>query len=223
MISKMKIAIDGPAGAGKSTVAKKVAERLKLLYVDTGAMYRAVTWAILKEGITDESEETLKQFFSRTKFGFEKDGHVFVNRKDITAEIRDAAVTKNVSRIASNPVVRHYLTQLQREIAENHDVVMDGRDIGTHVMPDADVKIFLTASLDERAERRRNELIQKGFHPDREQLKREIMERDEMDSKRDIAPLRKADNAYLIDSTGLTIEEVVDRIVSICKNKDRGS
>jgi len=215
----MKIAIDGPAGAGKSTVARIVAARLGYIYIDTGAMYRALAWAVIRSGLAADDEEAVSRLLSqgtielrRTDAGQE----VFWNGQDITAEIRTPEVSNGSSIVASLGKVREQMLHLQRELARQGSVVMDGRDIGTHVLPDADVKIFLTASLEERAKRRVDELHAKGYDAEYETLLAELEERDRRDSERSVAPLRRAKDAHLVDTTGKSIEEVIDEILKIC-------
>ncbi|AMA73596.1 cytidylate kinase [Aneurinibacillus thermoaerophilus] len=218
----MKIAIDGPAGAGKSTVAQLVAKRLCVLYVDTGAMYRAVTLTALKQGCSVEDEHGLRELLDKmnltleTKKGIQR---VYVDGEDVTEAIRSPEVTRCVSTVAAHPLVREKLVEMQRKMASTQDVVMDGRDIGTAVLPDAELKIFLTASIEERARRRFQELEQKGITVDYSQLLHDIAERDRKDSERRTAPLKKAKDAVLVDTTGLTIEQVVDRIVELHREK----
>lgn len=219
---KIAIAIDGPAAAGKSTVAKKVANKLHYIYIDTGAMYRAVTFQALEKEVdlTDEkalfhliknSSVTLEQ----TEFGQK----VYVDQRDVTEEIRKAAVTNQVSIVAQHALVREEMVKRQQELAAERGVVMDGRDIGTHVIPDAEVKIFLLASVDERAERRYQENRSKGYNSDLDQLKLEIAKRDKLDSEREVSPLIKADDAIAIDTTAMSINEVTQAILTIVKQK----
>lgn len=218
----MKIAIDGPAGAGKSTVAQQVAKRLGILYVDTGAMYRAVTLTALVRGCSIEDEHSLREMLDAIDLMLEiKNGvqHVYVDDKDVSEAIRSREVTKHVSTVAAYPLVRERLVDMQRRIASHKDVVMDGRDIGTSVLPDAEVKIFLTASIEERARRRMEEFEKKGVHADYAELLRDIEERDRKDSKRAIAPLKQAEDAIRLDTTGRSIDEVVDRIVTLYREK----
>jgi cytidylate kinase len=218
----MKIAIDGPAGAGKSTVAQQVAKRLGILYVDTGAMYRAVTLTALVRGCSIEDEHSLREMLDAIDLMLEiKNGvqHVYVDDKDVSEAIRSRDVTRHVSTVAAYPLVRERLVDMQRRIASHKDVVMDGRDIGTSVLPDAEVKIFLTASIEERARRRMEEFEKKGVHADYAELLRDIEERDRKDSKRAIAPLKQAEDAIRLDTTGRSIDEVVDRIVTLYREK----
>lgn len=216
------IAIDGPAGAGKSTIAKLVAERFGFIYVDTGAMYRAVTWKVLQLNIppeqTKQISHTAEMMQIELKLG--PDGQqVFVDGQDLTNEIRNSAVTNLVSHVASIGRVRELLVHKQQEMAQAKGVVMDGRDIGTHVLPNAEVKIFLTASVRQRAERRFHEL--KAIQPDLtlEALEQDIIRRDKLDQEREISPLVRAQDAVLLDSTNMGISEVTDSILEICRNK----
>jgi cytidylate kinase len=217
----IRVAIDGPAGAGKSTVAKVVAKKLGYRYIDTGAMYRAVTLKTLQSGIDLSDEDAVTQLASNIHIDFrmDKDSQlVFADGQDVTELIRSSQVTANVSQIAAIQGVRAEMTALQQKIARMHGVVMDGRDIGTHVIPDAEVKIFLTASLDERARRRAEELQASGLQVDMKQMQESISTRDQTDSSREFAPLRPAEDAYLLDSSGKTVDEVVQIILSVCES-----
>lgn len=213
------VAIDGPAGAGKSTIAKLVAKEKGYVYVDTGAMYRGLAIHFLENGI--EAEETGKiveackdaDVTIRYEDGQQQ---VYLNGKNITAKLREEVVGNMASKSSAIPEVRAKLLELQRELARKEDVIMDGRDIGTCVLPDADVKVFLTASVETRAKRRYDELVEKGVACDLEEIARDIAERDERDSTREIAPLKQAEDAVLIDSSYMTIEEVVAAIVKLC-------
>ncbi|MHA7137491.1 (d)CMP kinase [Rossellomorea arthrocnemi] len=221
-MKKLRIAIDGPAAAGKSTVAKIVAGKLSYLYIDTGAMYRSLTYKALKLNIDLHDENGLKELLAQTKITLEPtdDGQiVYVDGKDVTDEIRQAAVTNSVSHVAVHSQVREEMVNRQQQLAKQGAVVMDGRDIGTHVIPDAEIKVFLLASVDERAQRRHEENISKGFPSDLEQLKVEIARRDKIDSEREVAPLKKADDATEIDTTSLSIPEVVDQIMLLVERK----
>lgn len=214
------VAIDGPAGAGKSTVSQIAADKLGFTYIDTGAMYRAVAYKALqqKAEVTDELiisvlpdiEITLKFENAKTR--------VFESGKEITTEIRTPEINKIVSKVAALVPVREKLTELQRKMGQNENVLMDGRDIGTFVFPNADVKIFLTASVEERARRRYEELKAKGFDVDLKEIEKDIAKRDKLDSEREMAPLKKADDAILLDTTGLSIDEVVEKIITLCEN-----
>jgi len=209
---KKIIAVDGPAGAGKSTVSKIVAARLGYTYIDTGAMYRAVALKVL---LTKKSVEEVTRDI---EIKLDAAGKIFLDGRDVTKEIRTPEVSRGASDVAKFGVVREKLTQLQRAMATHGAVIMDGRDIGTQVLPNADLKIFLTASVEERARRRFEELKEKNFAADFEQIKKEISLRDKQDSEREIAPLAQAEDAVLLDSTRLTIEQVVEEILRLAFN-----
>lgn len=220
------IAIDGPAGAGKSTVTKQVANKLGLLFLDTGAMYRTVTLAVLREGIDLRNQEIVTAIAAKSKiqlFANPIAGQpmkVLLNAEDVTTAIRTPEVTANVSTIAAQASVREILVKQQQLIGQSGGVVMEGRDIGTHVFPDAEVKIFLTASAHERAKRRHADLLAQGqVAPDLDTLEQEIAERDRKDSTRSSSPLIQAEDATLVDTDGLTIEEVVATIVNLYEVK----
>ena len=220
-MTNFQVAIDGPGSAGKSTIDKIFATTLNSVYVDTGAMYRTITLAAKKNGIAYNDEEKIKNLLSQTEIRFEPSTpvqRVFLNDTDVTEEIRSAEVTNNVSVVASFADVRSNLVNRQREIANNNSVIMDGRDIGTTVLPEADVKIFLVASVDERAQRRYKENVAKGMTTDLETLKREIEARDYKDSHRQISPLTQAKDAILVDTTGQSIDDVVAKIANIIEN-----
>ena len=214
---KRVIAIDGPAGAGKSTVAKIVAEKLGYTYIDTGAMYRGVAWKTLRDDkdAPDEAILCAVQGIDVRLACTESGTRVTVDGTDVTAEIRTPEVTHIVSRVAALGPVREKMVELQRAMAADGAVVMDGRDIGTNVLPNADVKIFLTASVEERARRRYDEMVAKGYAVNFDALKDEIASRDKQDSERAISPLRQAEDAVLLDSTALSIDEVVARIMEL--------
>lgn len=218
-MKQLVVAIDGPAGAGKSTVAKLAAKALGYTYIDTGAMYRAVAWKTLaqKQPVTDALIlDVVKDIDVRLSY----DGgvtHVFVDGREITGEIRTPEVSHIVSQVAALGPVREKMVDLQRKMATDGGVLMDGRDIATHVLPDADVKIFLTASIEERAQRRWKEMKEKGYDMSLEDLQRDIAARDKADSEREISPLVQADDATLLDTTGLSIDEVVARILAMCR------
>ncbi|MBQ3033196.1 MAG: (d)CMP kinase [Deferribacterales bacterium] len=216
----MKVAIDGPAGSGKSTVCKKIANKYGLIYLDTGAMYRAATWFSLK--FTDEKlAERLKDvdfIFSENgrKLTIAKDGESW----DVTKSIRTPAVAHSVSRVSANPQVRAVLTEKQRKFAADYDVIMEGRDITTVVLPDAEIKVFLTASVEERAKRRFQEWRESNTEaPNYEEVIESIKRRDEADCARACAPLKKADDAVLVDTTGLTVDDVVTLIGKMIEDK----
>ncbi|NSL52316.1 (d)CMP kinase [Calidifontibacillus erzurumensis] len=219
---KINVAIDGPAAAGKSTVARKIAEKCSFTYIDTGAMYRALTYKALQKKINLEDEQKLTSLLMDTNIHLEPanlGGKVFVDGVDVTKDIRNNEVTNAVPTVAKHPGVRQLMVQMQQELAKEGGVVMDGRDIGTHVLPNAEVKIFMIASVEERANRRFQENIQKGIQSDLEKLKEEISLRDKLDSERETAPLLKADDAIEIDTTSLTIDEVVAKIIEIIKER----
>ena len=220
----MKIAIDGPAGAGKSTIARVVAKRLGLRYLDTGAMYRALTLAALERGVPCTDEEALLRVATSVDleivFDEETKGNrVYLDGQDVTDLIRRPEVNAYVSLVSSHKKVRDFIVALQKEIARRGCIVMDGRDIGTVVMPDADWKIFLHASVEERARRRLRELRRNGHDVDLQELAEQIRQRDHFDSTRAISPLRKAEDAVEVDTTHLNIEEVVARVLAIIKGE----
>lgn len=217
----MQIAIDGPSSAGKSTVAKKVAQKLGFIYCDTGAMYRAATVLAKENGIDYGDEEQILAKLSQSEISFkpsEKGQLVFLNDEEVTLAIRTPEITNNVSQVSALPKIREELVRQQRKIAGDHDIVMDGRDIGTTVLPNAEVKVFLIASASERARRRYDENIQKGIMTPLAKLQEEIEIRDYKDSHREISPLTKATDASEIDSTNLSIQQVVDKIVELANN-----
>ncbi|MCP3025840.1 (d)CMP kinase [Halobacillus sp. A5] len=226
MTRKLAIAIDGPAAAGKSTVAKKVAKHLSYIYIDTGAMYRALTLNALQNEIDLNDEYALEQLLRETEIELvqEEDGqHVKLNSSDVTKEIRTHEVTGNVSYVAEHAKVRKEMVARQQKLVEKRGVVMDGRDIGTHVIPDAEVKIFMIASVKERAERRHKENLEQGFSSNLEELMEEIRKRDEIDSQRKTAPLVKASDAVEVDTTSLSIQQVVEKIIEIVNKEQDGS
>jgi len=219
--TKINIAIDGPAGAGKSTVARLVANQLNYVYVDTGAMYRAVTFYALTNAITPDNAREIEAALKNMNISFEPSEYgqqVLLNGTNISEQIRSREVTSNVSNYAQVAAIRHYLGELQKQLAIHKGIVMDGRDIGTYVLPNAELKIFLTASVKVRAQRRFNELTENNFIP-LDQLEAEIQARDEQDQNREISPLVRADDAILLDSSQLTIDEVVNEIVSLSRKK----
>jgi cytidylate kinase len=217
-MSRISVAIDGPAGAGKSTVARQVAKRLGITYVDTGAMYRAIAWKALQNKIDPENEEAITQLAESVQIDLHPDG-IRVDGRLLKDELRTSEVSQLASNIAKMPGVRRILVNIQQRIAEGRSVVMDGRDIGSHVLPHADVKVFLTASIEERAMRRYREMKAKGIDVDFEQLKAELAKRDEHDRTREIAPLKKAEDAVLVDTTDCPVSEVVEKILQLCRNK----
>ncbi|MED1123125.1 (d)CMP kinase [Bacillus atrophaeus] len=224
MEKKLSIAIDGPAAAGKSTVAKIVAEKRSYVYIDTGAMYRAITYVALKESADLTDEKMLSGLLKKTTIELitSKEGQkVLVNGNDVTEDIRKDEVSNQVSIVAKHRSVREEMVRRQQLLGDKGGVVMDGRDIGTHVLPNAEVKIFLLASVEERANRRFEENVKKGYDVNYETLIEEIARRDKLDSEREVSPLRKADDAVEIDTTSLSIDEVAGRILEIADQKSR--
>jgi cytidylate kinase len=218
----ISIAIDGPAGAGKSTVAKQVAEKLSFIYIDTGAMYRALTYKALLIGADLNNGSALESVLHETDIVLvktEEGQSVILDGNDVSEEIRSREVTNNVSFVARQKEVRIEMVKRQQLLAESGGVVMDGRDIGTHVMPNAELKIFLIASVEERARRRYEEISLKGITADFEQLKSEIALRDKRDSERETAPLKKAEDAIELDTTSMSIEEVVLSILHYAQER----
>lgn len=221
----LQVAIDGPASSGKSTVAKIIAKRFGYVYCDTGAMYRSVTWAALENGIDVSDTKQVIDLARRIKITFEPgqpDQRVFVNGHEVTKDIRTEKIAANVSAVAAIPEVRAQMVEQQRQIAQAGGIVMDGRDIGTTVLPDAQVKVFLVASAHERARRRYEENLQKGLATQSlDELEAAIKLRDQKDSTRKVSPLTQAKDAILIDTTSLTIDQVVDEISALIKkNQD---
>ena len=212
------IAIDGPAGAGKSTIAKIVAKELGFIYVDTGAMYRTLALACFRDGIDTSNEAAVvaKCESVEVTLGYE-DGtqKVYLDGEDVSAEIRREEIGNLTSAIAVYPGVRKILVALQKDLAAKNDVVMDGRDIGTAVLPNADLKIYLTASVETRAKRRYDELVEKGQTCDLKEIEKDIEDRDYRDMNREVSPLSQADDAVLVDSSDMTIDEVVAKIISL--------
>ncbi|MFW8051814.1 (d)CMP kinase [Vagococcus fluvialis] len=220
MKKTIQIAIDGPASAGKSTVAKILAKKNGFIYCDTGAMYRALTLAAITKNIDLDSEEALMALLTDIKISFtqEKDGqHVHLNDEDVTLAIRNNDVTNSVSKVSAYKSIREEMVIRQQDIASSMSIVMDGRDIGTVVLPNADLKVFLVASVTERAERRYKENQAKGIETDFESLKQEIADRDHYDSTRKNSPLVQAEDAILVDTSGLSIAEVVENIEKLMK------
>lgn len=214
------VAIDGPAGAGKSTIAKLVAKEKGFIYVDTGAMYRGLAIHFLDKGITAEETDKIVEACEDADVTIRHENgqqQVYLNEVNITARLRDEAVGNMASKSSAIPAVRAKLLELQRGLARIENVIMDGRDIGTCVLPDADVKVYLTASVETRAKRRFDELVEKGVACDLDEIAKDIAERDHRDMTREIAPLKQADDAVLVDSSNMTIEEVVKAIAALCK------
>lgn len=211
----MVIAIDGPAGSGKSSTAKGVAKKLNFLHLDTGAMYRAVTLKCLREGISYKDEKALSQVVRKSSILFSgraPDTRVFLDSEDVTEEIRSERVTNSVSDYCAPAVVRNELVANQRMISKGRSVVSEGRDMGTVVFPDAEIKIYMTASVEERARRRHNQLLEAGTQKNMSDLITEIRERDRKDSTRENSPLKKADDAVELDTTAMSLEEQIERI-----------
>lgn len=215
----MNIAIDGPAGAGKSTIAKQLAKQLGYIYVDTGAMYRAMAYFFLQKGIDASDEAKIAELCKGVDVTiiYENDEQqVILNGENVNGFIRQEEVGKMASATSVYPVVRSKLVELQKQLAEKSDVIMDGRDIGTCVLPDAQVKIYLTASSTTRAKRRYDELTEKGIECNLEEIEKDIIERDYRDMHRETSPLKQAEDAVLVDSSEMNIEEVVKTILNIC-------
>lgn len=214
MKKPLKIAIDGPAGAGKSTVAREVSNRLHLKYLDTGAMYRAITLKFIREKVDLSDIKTVEEVLERTSIQLGDNQEVFLDNEEVTFEIRLPHVNENVSPVSCLTSVRSRLVQLQQVIARESDgIIMEGRDIASRVMPDADFKFYLDASIEERAKRRSKEQLEKGIILNKEAVAAEINNRDNIDSKRDDSPLTIVEDAILIDTTEMTFEEVVNKIV----------
>lgn len=221
-LNTIQIAIDGPASAGKSTVAKIIAKKLHYIYCDTGAMYRAVTYAGLLGKVSLADEESLLNLLEKQPISFapfENGQKVFLGKLDVTKEIRSPEVNANVSQVSALKKVREKLVELQQEIANNENIVMDGRDIGTQVLPKAQVKIFLIASVEERAQRRYEENLKNGEVADLQEIKKSIEQRDYLDSHREISPLLKAKDAIEVDTTGKDIPQVVAEILEIINKR----
>ncbi|CDR31070.1 Cytidylate kinase [Acholeplasma oculi] len=210
-----QVAIDGPAGSGKSTISKIIAHRLGMTHIDTGAMYRAVTLLAIENKI-DLNDEASYRFLESAKISYHKD-HIYIDDRLVEADIRGKLVTENVSLVSSFPYVRKKLVEIQKEVAQKGEIIMDGRDIGTVVMPNANLKIFLVADVLERAKRRQQEKIKKGHDVHLDKLVEEIMIRDQKDSTRKESPLRKAEDAIVIDTTALSIEQTVEKIIELIK------
>ena len=218
------IAIDGPAGAGKSTIAKSIAKKLGIIYVDTGAMYRAIGLYLLRNNISIEEDDKIIEACNNVDITIEYENgeqQVLLNNENITNLIRTEEVGNMASAAAAKKAVRGKLLDLQRDLAAKTSVIMDGRDIGTYVLPNADVKIYLTASSSERAKRRWMELTQKGVTCDINEIEKDIIDRDHRDMNREIAPLKQAEDAILVDSSHLSIEEVIHTIIDIYNEKSK--
>ena len=216
---KITVAIDGPAAAGKSTVAKLIAQKLGITYIDTGAMYRAYTWYCMNQGVDCNNHEASIQFVGKVDILLKPDGTVLCNGTDVTRAIREPIISLNVSPIATYKEVRLFLVDLQRKMAGENSVIMDGRDIGTYVLPNADVKIYQIASVETRAIRRYDENIAKGIQCTLEEIEEDVRRRDYVDSHRDFAPLKCAPDAITLDTSFMSIEEVVNEIIDIINKK----
>ncbi len=221
-MARISIAIDGPAAAGKSTVAKEVAKRLGYTYIDTGAMYRAFTYYVLKRGVDPQNELACDELIPEVSIELKPSGTVLCNKEDVTHQIRETDVSANVSYIASYKNIRLALVEQQRQMALVDSVVMDGRDIGTYVLPNAEIKIFQIASVETRAVRRYEENLGKGIACTLESVEEDLRRRDYIDSHRDFAPLKPATDSILIDTSFMTVEEVVVRIIDIIERKLAG-
>ena len=219
----INIAIDGPAGAGKSTIAKAVSKELGFIYVDTGALYRAIAYYALNHGVTDDNSAAVTALLGEIKPELrfiDSTQHVFVNGDDVSDKIRTEEISMGASSVAAIPEVRHFLFELQQKIAKENNIIMDGRDIGTVVLPNADVKIFLTASPEERAKRRYKELAEKSADcPTYEEVLEDIKQRDYNDSHRKISPLKQADDAVVADTSDYTLEESITMLAELIKER----
>lgn len=218
------IAIDGPAGAGKSTIARRTAQELSFIYVDTGALYRALAVFLVDEGVSPEDTEKVKEAVKSVKVSIAYENgeqQVLVNGKNVTDRLRAESVGNMASTISAIPAVRAALLDLQRDLAKAHDVLMDGRDIGTNVLPDAELKIYLTASVETRAERRYRDLQEKGVEKALSEIRKEIEERDHRDMTRAIAPLKQAEDAVYLDTSHMNIDEVVETIGKLYRERKK--
>ena len=218
------IAIDGPAGAGKSTIARRTAQELSFIYVDTGALYRALAVFLVDEGVSPEDTEKVKEAVKSVKVSIAYENgeqQVLVNGKNVTDRLRAESVGNMASTISAIPAVRVALLDLQRDLAKAHDVLMDGRDIGTNVLPDAELKIYLTASVETRAERRYRDLQEKGVEKALSEIRKEIEERDHRDMTRAIAPLKQAEDAVYLDTSHMNIDEVVEAIGKLYRERKK--
>lgn len=217
------IAIDGPAGAGKSTIAKKVAKELDFIYVDTGAMYRSMALYLIRKGVKAEEKNKIIELLPEihvTLAYVEGEQHVYLNQEDVSSLIRNEEVSQMTSSVSTIPEVREALLSLQRNLAKENNVLMDGRDIGTCVLPNAELKIYLTASTKVRAKRRYDEMIEKGMECNLKELEASIKERDYRDMNREIAPLKQAEDAVFLDTSDMNIEEVVSAIIRLVKERE---
>lgn len=215
-MKNLVIAVDGPAGAGKSTIAKIVADKLNINYIDTGAMYRAITYKVLTNNIDINDEKAIVEVAKNSDIDF-KDNNIYLDGKILKEEIRTPQVSHNVSNIAQIKDVRHLMVDVQRDIGNKSSVILDGRDIGSYVFPNADYKFYLVASPEERGERRYKELIKKGYETTLDEVINDVIRRDKIDSNREFAPLVKAKDAIEIDTTGKNIDNVVESVISKIK------
>lgn len=220
MNKKFNIAIDGPAGSGKSTIAKILAEKLNILYIDTGAMFRTIALKLLKDNIDIKNEDEIKNTLNNISIDIEKD-KIYLNGENVSKEIRENKISIYTSEISKIKIIRDFLLKVQRDMAKNNSVVMDGRDIGTIVLPNADIKIYMDSNLDIRAKRRYKQLIAEGnTEVNLEILKSDLEKRDKADMNRKIAPLKIAEDAIVIDNSNMTIEESVNKIIKIVEEKN---
>ena len=219
MVKNYSIAIDGPSASGKSTVAKIIAKKLNFTYIDTGAMYRAFTLAVIEANLDPKSEKESDSLIGKISISFDEVNHITLNDVDVSQRVRENDVANNVSYIASYKNIRLHLVDLQRKIAENKSVVMDGRDIGTYVLPNADLKIYQVATAEERAKRRYKENLEKGIETTYEDCLKNINTRDYIDSHRSFCPLHPAEDSVEVNTTNMSIEEVVDTIINIAKER----
>lgn len=216
------VAVDGPAGSGKGTITKEIAEKINLTNIDTGAMYRCITLLMIRENIGIDEESKIENMLNKSEIEFKVvngEKKVYLNNEDVSLKIREKEVNNLVSTVSTIKIVREKLSEMQRKIAENADVIMEGRDIGTSVFPNADVKIYLDASPEERAKRRFKQNEEKGINIPFEEIVENVKQRDYMDCNREISPLKKAEEAIYIDSTNMKIEEVVEKIIEIINRK----
>lgn len=218
-MKKISIAIDGPAAAGKSTIAKMVAKKLNYTYIDTGAMYRCVAYATLKQGLAFEDEKAVSDLLKNMQIEMKPEGTIYLNGEDVTSSIRQNEVSMGASIVSKYQAVREFLVEKQREMAQGGGIILDGRDIGTVVLKDAELKIYQIASIECRALRRHNENLERGMASDLEAIKKEIAMRDEQDMNRQISPLKKADDAIEIDTSEMSLEEVVSRVMALVESK----
>ncbi len=218
----ISIAIDGPAGAGKSSISKGLSKRLGYIYVDTGALYRATAYTLNKNGTKPKNDNALESALKNVEVDIkfiDNEQHVYVNGEDVSDKIRTPEVSMLASSYSALPAVRAFLLGLQRGLAKKHNVIMDGRDIGTVVLPDASLKIYLTAKAENRAERRYKELVEKGVKADYNEVLADIKQRDYNDMHRDVAPLKQADDAVLVDNTGNNLEQSIEQMLEVIKQK----